>query len=410
MPPSPTQSRLQQLFQKYVNDTLSVQELREFWELLEATEENDVVKRELSGLWYKLKTENGGRSEDDFRQRLSQERLRQKITQWEKQDRMFPGSRSMIRRFSVAAAILICAGLAVSLLYLTRSTKKPPATIASVVQRTDIAPGGNKAVLTLANGTKIILDSAKNGTISMQGNTKIVKLKSGQLAYNAPFTGSRQIPADLKEELYNTITTPRGGQYQVTLPDGTKVWLNAGSSLRFPNEFAGKERKVEVTGEAYFEVAKNEQQPFAVMADGTRIDVLGTHFDVMTYKDEGVSKVILLQGAVKVRKDGDDLILKPGQQAAWKGSGQMEKMAAPDLQGIIAWTNDAFWFNDDTIETVMRKLSRWYDVDIKIEGSIPQHFAGFIPRNVSFSKVFEVLQATGHMHYKIEGNQIIVSP
>ncbi len=226
------------------------------------------------------------------------------------------------------------------------------------------------------------------------------------MAYNKATSTS----TDQQELFYNTISTPRGGQYEVVLSDGTKVWLNAQSSIRFPSAFKGNIREVEVSGEAYFEVEENSRKPFRVIANNLTVEVLGTHFNMMAYKNEPVSTVTLLEGAVKVKTGRQHMTLAPGQQAQLNGQGQLRKNEQADLQGILAWKNNQFWFNDDDIQTVMRKIERWYDIDVVIKGNIPQHFVGTIPRNINISKVFHVLQATSHIQYTIEDNKLIVSP
>lgn len=284
-----------------------------------------------------------------------------------------------------------------------------------VVKHQDLPPGGNKAVLTLANGKKIALNTVQKGIVMVQGNAHIVKLNNGQLAYNKASSSSNP----QNEVVYNTISTPRGGQYEVVLSDGTKVWLNAQSSIRFPSAFSGDARKVEITGEAYFEVASlpispdeggQSAIPFIVKVDGMTVKVLGTHFNIMAYKNEPLSKVTLLEGAVRVKKGRQNIILEPGQQAQLNRQGRLHKNDNVDLHGAIAWKNNQFWFNNDDIQTVMRKISRWYDIDVVIEGNIPQHFVGTIPRDVNVSKIFHVLQATSHIDYTIKGNKMIVSP
>lgn len=267
----------------------------------------------------------------------------------------------------------------------------------------DIAPGGNKATLTLADGTKITLDSTKMGIISIQGNTKVIKQNNGLLTYNK--SQARQ-----SQTLFNTISTPKGGQYQIVLSDGTKVWLNAASSIRFPSEFSGKSREVVVTGEAYFEVTSDPEMPFNVLVNGVTVRVLGTHFNVMAYKDEPVVKVTLLEGAIKVTEGDKSALLKPRQQLQISPTGKLITVENVNMQGIIAWKNNQFWFHDDSIQTVMRALSRWYNMKVVIEGEIPQHFGGYISRDLYVSQVVEALQATSHIQYKIQDSTIIVSP
>lgn len=304
------------------------------------------------------------------------------------------------QKYSIAAAVAL---LIASSIFIFFGHKKGAPQQPETVQRQDLPPGSNKAILTLANGIKVRLDSVKIGTLSMQGNTRIVKLKKGLLTYNKAKDKQAKV-------LFNTITTPRGGQYKVELSDGTKVWLNAASSIYFPTTFKGKTRTVRITGEAYFEVAENAKAPFEVLVNDVTIQVLGTHFNVMAYKEEPVSKVTLLQGAVKVKEGNKNLLLRPGEQAYVGTGGRLTKVKNVDLRGTIAWKNNQFWFNNDNIQTVMRRLSRWYNVEVVIKGNIPQHFGGIISRNINVSEVFEALQATSHLQYKIVDSTIIVSP
>lgn len=315
------------------------------------------------------------------------------------------GSRFRSYRFGrwmggAAAAVILCVAISILFFYQPNTAVSDQAT---VVQPRDIAPGGNKAILTLGNGAQVILDSVATGVVSTQGNTGIVKLNNGLLAYRKSNERSGEV-------LFNTVRTPKGGEYQIELSDGTRIWLNAASSVRFPNEFTGSSRHVEITGEAYFEVSNNEKKPFSVSVNGLTVLVLGTHFNVMAYRDEPVSKVTLLEGSLKVREGDHEVLLMPGQQAQAGPDGHLKKVRQVDLQGVMAWKNDQFWFNDDSIETVMRLLSRWYNVKVAIRGHIPQHFGGYISRDIYVSKVFEALKATNYLNYEIQDSTIIVSP
>lgn len=279
----------------------------------------------------------------------------------------------------------------------------------------DISPGGDKAILTLANGEQIVLDTAKGGAISKQGNISVIKLDGGLIAYNGDSQkGGSQNGTDgvtpQTEIAYNTLTTPRGGQYKVTLSDGTKVWLNAASSLHYPTAFAGGERTVEITGEAYFEVEKNPAMPFIVRVNGAEVRVLGTQFNIMAYGEEGEVHATLIDGGVKISKGNSSETLKPGQQARFTPAGALTVVNGSDIDDVIAWKNNLFSFNDADIQTVMRQIARWYDVDIKYAGKVVQHFDGNISRAVNVSKVFSMLELTGSVHFKIENRLVIVNP
>jgi len=273
------------------------------------------------------------------------------------------------------------------------------------VKQNDFLPGKNTAILTLADGSTIVLDSAKNGALTSQGNTKVIKLNNGQLAYSS--SGATN------EVLYNTMSTPRGGQYKLVLSDGSKVWLNAASSIHYPTSFPGNERKVEITGEAYFEVAHDAKKPFKVSVNNMEVQVLGTHFNVNAYRDERTINTTLLEGSVKVTKGSSMSILKPGQQAIIQQAGDDKKITVEnniDVEAVIAWKNGYFSFTNADMTAVMRQISRWYDVDIVYEGKIPDRkFGGEISRNLNASQALKILQAS-KVHFRIEGKKIIVLP
>jgi transmembrane sensor len=313
---------------------------------------------------------------------------------------------------AAAAIILVILSFGIYFIFSPKSYNQEIAKAAPVntIQKNDIAPGGNKAVLTLADGSSIILDSASNGTLSQQGNIKIQKLANGLVSYN--LNGKQVTEND--EAFYNTISTPRGGQYQVTLADGTKVWLNAASSIRFPVVFAGKERKVVITGEAYFEVAKNKDMPFKVEANSSEVEVLGTHFNVNAYADEASIKTTLLEGKVKVSipalaGDQSPKYLLPGQQADINREGKINVLENADTEEAVAWMRGLFQFKSSDLQSILRQIARWYDVDVEYKGKINLHFTGQLTRNENVSKVFEKLALTGEVHFKIDGKQIIVS-
>jgi len=290
---------------------------------------------------------------------------------------------------------------------IVSTTNKP---VAQPVQ-----PGGNKAVLTLADGSAIVLDSAANGALAQQGKTIVFKKQDGELVYHSKSNSNQDVVA------WNTISTPRGGQYQVVLPDGTKVWLNAVSSLRFPSSFNGKERVVQLTGEAYLEVAtlnltSGKKIPFIVdILKGGRVEVLGTHFNINAYDDEENIKTTLLEGRVKVVSGliQQSAILKPGQQALLSNTSQSSlsiPVQTADVDQVIAWKNGRFQFNNADVEVVMREIARWYDVEIAYAGQVPaEKFEGEIPRNSSINEVFKILELS-NVHCKIEGKKITVLP
>jgi ferric-dicitrate binding protein FerR (iron transport regulator) len=309
-------------------------------------------------------------------------------------------------RLAAAAAILI-ALLGGAYLYFS-PTEQPP--IAGTPPKpndvNDIAPpSGNKAILILADGTKIELDSSSNGMIAHQGNVRIIKKPNGEISY----TGNAA-----KEVTYNTLNVPRGSKpLGLTLSDGSQVWLNVGSSLTYPTAFTGKERKVRITGEAYFEIAHNANMPFIVQHNDVMVSVLGTHFNVNTYEDEADERITLLQGLVQVSKNSLSQLLKPGQQAKINHNETNEIKVLDDVNvdEVMAWKEGKFKFGENTdIGTIMRQISRWYDVDIVYKGSINQRFWGSISKDVNVSRVLKILEATGGVKFKVEGNKIIVMP
>jgi ferric-dicitrate binding protein FerR (iron transport regulator) len=304
-------------------------------------------------------------------------------------------------RIAAAAIIIICLSVAgYSLLY-----KPLPGPQTAESQQKEILPGGNKATLTLANGKKIILNDAANGKLAEQTGIKITKSANGQIIYTV-----KNIEAANTDLSFNTIETPIGGQYEVKLPDGTQVWLNAASSLRYPVMFKGKERQVELTGEAYFEVAHNKEMPFRVTNARQTVEVLGTHFNIMAYADEEIVKTTLLEGAVKVTGLHHTRILSPGQQSQISSSA-MNIIDDADLDDAIAWKNGKIQFSDSTIQTIMRALSRWYNVDVHYASPMGDlSFGGSVSRSKNLSEVLKVLESTGDVHFKIEGREVTVMP
>lgn len=266
--------------------------------------------------------------------------------------------------------------------------------------RKSLDAGGNKAILTLADGSTIVLDDKQDGALTKQGNTQVIKL-NGKLVYNSTNENSNEI-------LYNTITTPAGGQYQIELPDGSVVWLNAGSSLHFPTAFMGKERRVEIKGEAYFEVKRNTAMPFTVKVNNAEVQVLGTKFNVMSYPDETVLKTTLLKGEVKFVHGNFNSILKPGQQTQLTKNGQVKVVSGIDVDEVVAWKNGMFDFEGTDIVSVARQISRWYDVEMVFDKKSDDLFYAKIPRNTNLKDVLKALELTGKVRFEIEGRKIIV--
>lgn len=304
-------------------------------------------------------------------------------------------SNRIWKRVAAAAAILLVCSITG---YLLLNKHTPPQQSAQI--KYDIAPGANKATLTLANGREIVLTDAKNGKLAAEDKTMITKTADGQLVYSG---------TDNNNDLaYNTMSTPRGGQYTLTLSDGTVVILNAASSLKYPASFTGNERKVELTGEAYFEVAHNKAKPFKVVTNGQTVEVLGTHFNIMAYNDEAEIKTTLLEGAVKLSDQHDAILLKPGQQGYISKESSKFKAVNVDVSEITAWKDGLFVFNGTDLHSLMRQLSRWYDVEVVYEPGVKDDvFFGKIRRKSNLSKVLKILEL-GDVHFSIEGRKLIV--
>ena len=326
-------------------------------------------------------------------------------------------------RYSSVAAVLLLIGAGI---YLFRHHPKPanPAMASAAPLKKDIPPGRQGAVLTLADGRSVVLDSLGNGVVAVQNGTKIT-LQNGDLAYNRETEeGSTPGTASTADIAYNTMTTPKGRQFQVTLPDGTRVWLNAASSLRYPTAFTGKDRTVMVTGEAYFEVVRDATHPFLVQINPeTMVEVLGTHFDINAYPDEASINTTLLEGSVRVHTGNEKAVLEPGQQAQTGQAGPEGRLyragssatikiiAKADLEKVMSWKNGVFDFQDATLEEVMRQLQRWYDIDIVYEKGIPKiEFIGKMGRDLSLSEVLGGLQLS-KVHFRLEdGRKLVVLP
>ena len=262
----------------------------------------------------------------------------------------------------------------------------------------DVAPGGEKAMLTLADGSTISLDSAASGQLADQGGVKIIKSSNGGVVYDLKGLSA-------KDAMWNTMSTPKGGQYQVTLPDGTKAWLNASSSITFPAAFVGNKRQVRISGELYFEVARNNGKPFVIDVNGvSTVQVLGTSFNINAYTNEGVIKTTLVDGSVKV----DNLVvLKPGQQAVAM-SGRAPAVTTANLEQALAWKNGIFYFNGADLHTVMRELERWYDIKVEFKGSASNNlFKGKIYRNMNLSDVVEMLNRMG-VKLEMHGKNLVI--
>lgn len=400
--------RLQYLFQRYLQDTATPDELREFWILFGELSEDDPVKKDLWQLWDGLDPEEQ-QEKKDWESML--QRIRQQAIEAENEQssvfRRLPAWRAV-----AAAAIILIVAAGASFLFTGKPQKK--IAIAETQRqrfKNDVLPGSNKAMLTLSNGTTIMLNSIHSGVVAQQGNTRILKLNAGQLVY------SRQLAIGSQQPVvqYNTLSTPRGGQYQLVLPDGSKVWLNAASSIRYPTSFTEKERKVEITGEAYFEVAKDPGKPFIVKLplsasgkDQGEVQVLGTRFNINAYDDEPVISTTLLEGGVKVASGDKVQLLLPGQEARMWRNGAVKLIKDAPVEQAIAWKEGKFSFEHTSIYEIMRQVSRWYDVEVDYRDPFDIYLSGSISKNVNASQVFKMLELVGEVEFKIDGRRITV--
>jgi len=370
---------IETLYKRYLNNDISEEELEQFVQMLHTPEDELTVSSLMDGTWHEM---------------------------FEiKKPAVIPIYKYAWYRVAAAAIVILMLSAGGYFYFKNGNSQQQTAKTETHQERfkNDIAPGNNNATLILANGEKIILDSAVHGRLARQGNVNVEKLSNGQITYNAT-EGSNT-------ELYNTLVIPRGSKpAYLQLADGSKVWLNAESSLHYPTAFAGKERKVEITGEAYFEVAYNPAMPFKVSKGDAEVQVLGTHFNVNTYKDEDLIKVTLLEGSVKVKTINGNGLLKPGQQARISNDGTMEIISNADIDEVMAWKNGQFKFRDASIETIMKQAARWYDADIVYEGKISGHFVAEIPRGVQMSKLLHILELTERVHFKIDGKKVTVMP
>ena len=376
--------RLQLLFQKYLDNHISADEFTEMWQLLAAEEQSGTLTPQLQQLW----EQKSAYSLPDNR--------------WDKQFKVLkevqePVSIKRNSWWKYAAAAVIITMLCASY-FIFFKNGKPDSEKSIATNNTlpnDIKPGSNGAILSFDNGRTIILDTAKDG----------------QLAANVTKKDASITVQGTSVE-YATLTTPRARQQQLILADGSKVWLNAASSIRFPSAFTGNQRVVEVTGEAYFEVAKDASKPFIVKVNDAAIEVLGTHFNVMAYTNESSLQTTLLEGSVKFKQGNKTLLLKPGQQIQLMSGGEIKLVANADVELVTAWKNGMQSFNNADIQTIMRQVERWYDVDVSYQGIISKRsFNGDIPRTANLSELLKLLEVNKiHFTIDVERKKLIVMP
>ncbi len=384
--------KIEILYQRYLDNTCTDEERRELNDLLANVKLDKTIKDVLYDSYYNLVEEElmgmkVDRTEEIFNYILSQPQ-KQKV------------KRSLWPRIAAAASILAVLGTG---FYFYRTYKTSLDLLTNLNVKNDIPAGQNGATLTLANGRIIKLSDAVKGRLAEESGVSITKTKDGQLVYTVRDAGSGR--NDLIA--YNTLSTAKGEQYQVVLPDFTKVWLNAASSLKYPATFANlKERKVILTGEAYFEVTHNARQPFKVQAAGQLIEDIGTAFNVNSYADEPDIKTTLIEGSIRLN---EDRILKPGEQGINHKGTILVKNA--DLSQAIAWKNGDFIFKNEDFKTIMRQLARWYNIDVIYEDSAPDdvQLVGYMSRSKNLSSILNIMEITGKVHFKLEGRRIIVT-
>jgi transmembrane sensor len=394
-------TRIQYLVDQYFDGACTVKEKEELAAWISRSSDDEDVRISLEQAWEKHKP--ALLMPDEISERIigslfgpEKELTGISIIQWPAARTVGP---SRWRWWAAATVLILISGVS-GYRFLFDKPTKPKMT----ALRHDVAPGRSAAILTIGGGKRIVLDSNTIGTVSMQGNMPVVNAH-GQLAYNL----SKEKPT---ETLYNTLTTLRGNQYKLILSDGTKVWLNASSSLRFPTRFNGKCREVVLEGEAYFEVAKNGEMPFHVQVNDMEVEVLGTHFNINAYSDESTVKTTLLEGLVRIHHGKCSPVLKPGEQAKLERNGDIRLIKNdPDIiDDAIAWHNGYFSFDKVDIKAVMRQLSKWYNVTVQYEGPLSKtEFGGKIERDLTLMEVLKILEKS-KVHFRLEGNLLTVLP
>lgn len=374
--------------------------------LLNKYQDNSCTKEELQELeqWYhSLNTGNQSVSDTDTFANEMLMQFRQKLIV---QKQTVPFYRKTFFRVAAAAVAILMLSIGSYFLFFNKpGTQKQLAGNQQTVK--DLAaPNSAKAYITFSDGKIAYLDSLQNGTVTKEGSITVSK-QGDQVIYTS---NQQQAASSIS---YNTLTVPKGSKpFKLLLADGSTVWLDAATTITYPTTFVANERKVELnTGQAYFEVTHNASMPFKVKKGNAEVEVLGTHFNISAFDNEEM-KVTLLQGSVKVSEltTQDSRLIKPGQQIVLTPDSRLKTNDSPDLDEVMAWKNGNFQFAGSDINTVMKQLARWYDVDVEIKGNIPAHFGGTISRDVNVSKVFEMLKLTGEVNYKIDGRKITVTP
>jgi transmembrane sensor len=391
-------ARLKELYDLVISEQANPEEYQEMKALMALPEYEDQA-RELISMAYDQSKEL-----QDIDQQTRNEIL-EAIFQADRQNVRFLPGIVKNKWLAIAASLVLMVSIGTYLLITRYNSLVQTAS----VYKSDVNPGTNKAVLTLANGSTINLNSAANGLISTQQGATVIKRSNGQLEYITQKSSENVIAT-----VYNTLSTPAGGQYQVNLPDGSKVWLNASSSLRYPSTFSHlKNRSVELSGEGYFEVQKDKLHPFIITSGVHQVQVLGTHFNISSYSDDNAIKTTLIEGSVKVTVLHDQKslvqILKPGQQSDY--SGNVLKVANVDTDDAIAWHMGYFVFHRESLENIMKEVSRWYDVPVVYQSNEVKYipFSGTVSRFGKASELLKVLELTNKVKFKIYDHKIFVS-
>lgn len=387
------------LVAREIQGTITAEEKERLEKVLKVNPVNRMVYNELAGeqnrndLLHNLQDYDGEAAFERFEQKIQKPR-----SFWAKRG----------AQISAAAAVLLLVGS--SVFFYTQQKPQGQTTVVKAI--VDVAPGGNRATLRLSNGKVITLADQKTGTVIAEGGMTITKSADGQLVYTA------NKETNETDNRYNTVSTPIGGQYQVTLPDGSKVWLNAASTLSYApslRERGDDKRRVRLTGEAYFQIAKDKHHPFIVMTSGQEVEVLGTQFNINSYENETAIRTTLLEGSVRIHQPNShstDKVLKPGQQAALAAGGI--RISEADLEAVTGWKDGLFVFNNADVPTVMRQLSRWYDVEVEYKGAIPKDlFTGGISRRSNLStvlKMLELIKIRTKLVQTEQGKKLIVNP
>ncbi|MFT3948021.1 MAG: FecR domain-containing protein [Agriterribacter sp.] len=395
-------SRFHLLISKYLNGTLAPDEFEQLKNMM-SDHAYQVLFEESVEAMLRKNTERDETPPGDVKNKIFHA-LANKIypvTQVQNHNRNIPRvfTFKKIIRFSIAACLVIAIG---TFYYLYRSAPasgKENKIAGQSLPR--IQPGSNKATLTLGDGSTVVLGNDVSGEIASQGAVKIIQLDTGRLSYSG-IAGESEVQ-------YNTITTPRGGQYQVILPDGSTVWLNAASSLRFPTRFKGALREVELTGQAFFDISHNKKHPFIVKVSDMQVEVLGTQFDVMAYAEEAALNTTLVEGSVKLKTSGHPVMLTPGQQGSRLNAEKIMEVKPVNVNEVIAWKDGRFYFEGTSVQSIMRQLQRWYDVDIEYGDKVKGiQLSGIVSRKEQIQDLLEALEATGDVHFKIKGRTVIV--